>query len=198
MNSTRYSKVSDPVREWHWDKNLGEVVFDRIGWPAAGEPISDDIASSALDRGEPSIIVQYLREHVAPAIEKHGTSAIHKLADMLERRPNLNWHLKLCRSRPGSPSNPASTLCANLELGRQIHKELERKIAEFPRASRKGALKRACEIVRSNRDDVGKTRAYQAYQLYVAHLEFNKRYEPIPIPERVPRRRSALRKQLKK
>jgi hypothetical protein len=97
----------------------GNVIFvtNKKGYPAAGEPISDDIAAFALRHRRVDIVARYLRE--TPTLSKHFRSI---LADMLEAPPDSieEYRLEFVRQSCGSPKG--STLAAQARAqARQNH-----------------------------------------------------------------------------
>jgi hypothetical protein len=171
---------------------------------APGKVVSDHKASLALSRGQLDIVIRYLREIAAPAIQHrdsqkgiiHETATISKIADMLEKRPNLDWHFKLSRPRSGSPSSRAGTLIENVQIGRNIHKFIiSRAVTKDVDhgTELKNAIEDFCKI-----HNIGRTKAYQAYVEYKKYRGYNMRCEPMPIRERVSKRQKSTRKQLKK
>jgi hypothetical protein len=83
----------------------------------------DLAVSHALQRGDLAPVVRYLREIVAPLIERRmpgqicSTATVELLADMLEGRESAPWHLKRVWPRRGKPTDVAGTAANNISIG---------------------------------------------------------------------------------
>jgi hypothetical protein len=114
-----FDEAAEPLR-WHSELDAdGNVVFvtDKIGYPDAGEPISDEIATFALRRRRVDIVARHLRE--TPLLSKHFRSI---LADMLEAPVDSveEYRLEFVRQSCGGPKS--STLAAQARAqARQNH-----------------------------------------------------------------------------
>src|SRR6266849_4824797 len=114
-----YDEAAEPQ---HWHSELGAdgnviSVPDRTGYPAAGEPISDDIAAFALRHRRVDIVARHLRE--TPTLSPHFRSI---LADMLEAPSDSieEYRLEFVRQSCGGPKG--STLAAQARAqSRQNH-----------------------------------------------------------------------------
>jgi hypothetical protein len=114
-----YDEAAEPLHRHSKSDADGNVSFvtDRKRYPAAGEPISDDIAAFALRHRRVDIVARYLRE--TPTLSKHFRSI---LADMLAPPPDSTeeYRLKFVRQSCGSPKG--STLAAQARAqARQDH-----------------------------------------------------------------------------
>jgi hypothetical protein len=177
----------------------------RPSWPAlsaadrdALESFDDlDLAvSHALQCGDLAPVVRYLREIVAPLIERRirgqicSTAAVELLADMLEGRESIPWHLKRVWSRRGKPTDVARTDFRNIAIGRWIA-ATQRMLREFigplrpsdPRPVLKAVVADAC--VKFN---IKSVHAYKCLELYKEYSFHNERYEPMPLAKRPPRK----------
>ena len=130
-----YDEAAEPLRlrsELDPDGNV-RFVTDKKGYPAAGEPVSDEFAVLALRRRRADIVARHLRE--TSTLSKHFRSI---LADMLEARANSTeeYRLKFVRQSGGSPKG--STLVAQARAhARQKH------IGQFALASGRHGTKKA-------------------------------------------------------
>lgn len=115
------------------DGNVSFVEQKPPGYPAVGEPISDDIAAFALRHRKVDIAARYLRETRTPS--KHFRFI---LADMLEgaRDSTEEYRLEYVRQRSGNPKG--STLAAQARaMARQNH------VGRFALASGRHGTKKA-------------------------------------------------------
>jgi hypothetical protein len=143
--------------------------------PKSDEPVSDPVASLALDSGELEIVVRYLRETAVPAIRKcfprSTLVTLHKLADMLERRSNVKFHFQLRRNAEFNPADSyIKTLCRLKWAAESI------------------GVKRAFA-----KERVSKTKGYEAIKEWERYREHQQRHpdQAIAIPKS--RRRSGRR-----
>jgi hypothetical protein len=153
--------------------------------------------SDALHRGDLALVAQYLREIVAPLVRDRiprrvcSTAAIELLADMLQRREGIPWHLKRVPSRRGKPSDVARTTVKNIAIGRRI---AEHPLSgEFtgplqpsdPRPALKAAVADICAEL-----NIKPAHAYKCLRLYKENRFANKHYESLPLSPDPARRRS--------
>jgi hypothetical protein len=113
-----YDEAAEPLHRHSKSDADGNVSFvtDRKRYPAAGEPISDDIAAFALRHRRVDIVARYLRETSTPS--QHFRLI---LADMLAPPDSTEeYRLKFVRQSCGSPKG--STLAAQARAkARQDH-----------------------------------------------------------------------------
>jgi hypothetical protein len=146
------------------------------------ESLDDLAVSHALQRGDLAPVVRYLREIVAPLIKHRirgqicSTATVELLADMLEGRESIPWHLKWFRSRRGKPTDVAGTAFKNIDIGRWIAARLR------SGAVRKAVVADACAAF--NIESAHASKCLQWYKKYCFH---NKRCEPMPL-DRPPRK----------
>jgi|SRR5271166_287394 len=161
----------------------------------AEEPISDQAAFHALHRGEFDMVVRYLREIAAPAIRNRyrgqicATATIHGIADMLQGRANLDWHLVRKWSRRGRPFDAADTLMKNIRIGWRVavHPESGYRAStvegDDPDSTQRENLKNAVVDVCTELG-IKQAHAYKCFDLFQKYNRHNERDEPMPIPGR--------------
>ena len=157
----------------------------------------DDVAVfHSLYRGDIAPVVRYLREIVAPLVQRRmpgeicGTATIGLLADMLEGRDSTPWHLKRVWPRRGTPSDATGTASRNIAIGARI--AAHRQSGEFigplrpsdPQPVLKAAVADICAEFR-----ITPAHAYKCFELFKKYRFHNERGEPMPVPDRPPRRR---------
>lgn len=166
---------------------------------AAGRntPLSlDDMAVCyALHRGELDVVVRYLREVIAPVVQRRvrgrfcSTATIGLLADMLEGRESTPWHLKRVWSHRGTPADVAGTAMKNIHIGACIaaHPQSGEFIGPLRPSDPQPVLKAAiADICREFR--ITPAHAHKCYALFKKYRFHDKRGEPMPLSGR-PRRR---------
>jgi hypothetical protein len=160
-------------------------------------PLSlDDMAvCHALHHGELDVVVRYLREVIAPLVQRrvHGrfcsTATIGLLADMLEGRKSTPWHLKRVWPRRGTPADVAGTAMTNIHIGACVaaHPQSGEFIGPLRASDPQPVLKAAiADICREFR--ITPAHAHKCYALFKKYRFHDKRGEPMPISGR-PRRR---------
>lgn len=158
--------------------------------------VYDDLAvSRALQRGEFAPVVRYLREIVAPLVEGRiagqscSAATVLLLADMLEGRESSPWHLKRIWSRSGRPTNLADAVSKNIRIGRWIaaHPQSGEFIGPLRPSDPQPHFKSAVADA-SGKFKITLGHAYKCFQLYENYRVHNERYEPMPVPNRPPRK----------
>jgi hypothetical protein len=157
----------------------------------------DDVAvSHSLYRGDIVPVVRYLREIVAPLVQRRmpgqicGTATVGLLADMLEGRESTPWHLRRVWARRGKPTDVPGTALRNIAIGARIaaHRQSGEFIGPLRTSDPQPVLKAAVADICAE-SKITPAHAYKCFELFKKYRFHNGRGEPMPIPDRPPGRR---------